>query len=114
MVIAAPIQKTLLTPSGFAVAQDDSPFGTFGRLVTTSREYLLLQARTIRPTASVTISGLSRSRPTRTPLTRPTNTPTPRAARIATGSLWSEPAPIPATRFPAAAITPGVDRSMPP
>ena len=60
-MIAAPTQKTLLTPSGFAVAQDDSPFGTFGRLVTTSREYLLLQARTIRPTASVTISGLSRS-----------------------------------------------------
>ena len=59
MVIAAPNQKTLLAPSGFVVAQFESPLGTFGRLVTTSREYLLLQARTIRPTASVTISGLS-------------------------------------------------------
>ncbi len=34
-----------------------------GWFVTTSREYLLLQARTIWPTASVTISGFSRRTP---------------------------------------------------
>ena len=72
-MIADPVQKTLLIPSGLCVAQDDSPFGTFGWLVTTSREYLLLQARTICPTASVTISGLSLSTPTRMPLASPTS-----------------------------------------
>ena len=87
MVSAAPVQKTVLIPSGLCCVQDDSPPGTFGWFVTTSREYLLLHARTICPTASVTIKGLSFSRPTRIPLASPTATPMPRQARIATGRL---------------------------
>ena len=111
-VIATPVQKTLLAPSGLCVAHDESPLGTSGCPVTTSREYLLLQARTIWPTASVTISGLSRRSPTRSPFARPTSMPTARAATIATGRLWLEPTP--AIRLPPAAMTAGVERSMPP
>ena len=58
-MIERPVQKTLLIPSGFSVTHDDSPPGTCGCVVTTSREYLLLHASTICPTASVTISGFS-------------------------------------------------------
>src|SRR5579884_284320 len=114
MAIAAPVQKTVLIPSGLCPAQLARPLGTFGWFVTTSREYLLLHASTTWPTARVTISGLSRSRPTKMPFASPTATPTPRHARIAGAIRWSEPAPTPAIRLPPREITPGVDRSIPP
>ena len=114
MVIAAPVQKTLLIPSGFAVAQDDSPVGTFGRFVTTSREYLLLQARTIWPTASVTISGIEPQQADEDAVDEAhTSTPTPRRRGSRRGACGPSP---PRSRRPGsrrAEITPGVERSMP-
>ena len=89
-MIAAPVQKTALMPRGFCAAQDESASGTWDESVT-SREYLRLHARTICPTASVTISGFSLTIPTRTPLTRPTSAPRPMQARMPSASRLSEP-----------------------
>jgi hypothetical protein len=79
--VPAPVQKTTLIPSGFSAAQLESRVGTLDAFVT-DREYLKPHASTICPTASVTISGFSRSRPTRIPFARPTPAPTQRQTRI--------------------------------
>ena len=42
-MIAAPVQKTTLTPRGFSAAHDESASGTWDEFVT-SREYLRLHA----------------------------------------------------------------------
>ena len=100
-------------PSGFSYAHDQSAVGTCEWVTTCSREYLLLQASAICPTASVTISGFSLRIPTKKPLTKPITMPKPRQATIAGARLWSDPAPMPAIKLPPSAITPGVERSMP-
>ena len=84
-MIAAPVQKTTLIPSGFSAAQFESAVGTLDWFVT-DREYLKPHASTICPTASVTISGFSRSSPTRIPFTRPTPAPRPMQTRIPSAS----------------------------
>ena len=66
-MIPAPIQKTELMPSGFAAAHDDSAGGTWSEFVF-SRAYRRLQAATICPTASVTISGFSLHDPDEDPV----------------------------------------------
>ncbi len=112
IVSAAPAQKTELTPSGLSDAHDESDSGTCNDTVC-SRAYFELYATAICPTASVTISGLSLTIPTRIPLARPTSAPSPSATMIPTVNPWPEPTLTPTSTFPQSEITPAVDRSMP-
>ena len=111
-MIAAPVQKTVLTPSGFAAAQDDSASGTFG-WVATSREYLQLQREDDLPHRQRDDQRVQPQHPDEDAVDEADERPDAEAGEDREREPVVRPRGTPTSRFAPREITPGVERSMP-